>query len=246
MTVAVVGVSVLAAACVQASTGLGFALVLAPILFALLSPAGAIVMVTGLGLILNALVLGAERRRPHVAWGEAIPLVAAAIPGTVCGVLVLRLLSKPVLQVGVGLILVAAALMRMRAGRAAAPGGGVGPARLAVGFATGALTTSTGVSGPPLAMWLARRGLAPAELRDSLSAMFLALGASACVALVPVLGRSHLDPRLLAAGAACVVGGHALGRRVFARLGPRRFETLLYLVIAGAGIASLSAGLLGA
>ncbi|MGZ4173090.1 MAG: hypothetical protein ACXVQR_01310 [Solirubrobacteraceae bacterium] len=48
MTIALVGLGALGAAVVQASTGLGFALVLTPILLALLSPAGAIVTVTAL------------------------------------------------------------------------------------------------------------------------------------------------------------------------------------------------------
>jgi uncharacterized protein len=169
VTVALVGLSALAAASVQATTGLGFALVLTPIMFALLSPEGAIVTVTALGLELNLLVLLAERRRPRVAWGEVAPILAAAVPGVVCGVLLLRALPKPVLQVGVGVAVIAAALLRVRGGRTVI-GPGSPSARLALGFATGALTTSTGVSGPPMALWLSRRGLAPGEVRDSLRA----------------------------------------------------------------------------
>src|SRR5438552_2298578 len=118
MTLALVGVGALAAACVQATTGLGFALLLTPIMFALLSPAAAIVTVTALGLELNVLVLAGERRRPKVAWREAVPILLAAVPGTVCGVLLLRVLPKPVLQVGVGAAVIVAALLRVRFGRA--------------------------------------------------------------------------------------------------------------------------------
>jgi uncharacterized membrane protein YfcA len=41
---------------------------------------------------------------------------------------------------------------------------------------------------------------------------------------------------------ACVIGGHAVGSRAFARLSPRRFEPLLLAVIVAAGIASIVAG----
>jgi uncharacterized protein len=241
VTLALVGLSALAAAYVQAATGLGFALVLTPVMFALLSPVGAIVTVTALGLELSLLVLLGERRRPRVAWRELGPILAAAVPGTVCGVLLLGALPKPVLQVGVGAAVIVAAALRVRVSSASAHPASA-PARLAIGFTTGALTTSTGISGPPLALWLSRRGLAPGEVRDSLSAMFLAIGVLAILALAPVLHRARLDPALLAAGLAGVVGGHALGSRAFARLKEGRFERLLLVVILCAGVASIVAG----
>ncbi len=241
MTLALVCISALVAAFVQAATGLGFALVLTPVMFAVVSPTGAIVTVTALGLELNLLVLLGERRRAHVAWSEVAPILAAAVPGTVCGVLLLRVLPKPVLQIVVGVAVVAAALVRAHIGPTVV-GRGNALARLSLGFGTGVMTTSTGVSGPPLALWLSRRGLAAGEVRDSLSAMFLAIGVIALLALVPVLGEAHLDPWLVAASLACVVGGHALGSRAFARLEARRFEPLLLAVILLAGAASVVGG----
>jgi hypothetical protein len=241
--VALVGVSALAAAFVQATTGLGFALVLTPIMFAALSPAGAIVTVTALGLELNLLVLLGERRRPAVAWGELFPVLVGAAPGTVCGVILLRALPKPVLQLAVGVaLLLAAGLLLWGRGRRARAAAGSLRARLMVGFTTGALTTSTGISGPPIALWLARRRLGPGEVRDSLSALFLVVGLISLAALVPVLRRAHLDWSLIAAGLACVIGGHALGHRVFARLEGARFQPLLMVVILCAGAASIVAG----
>jgi uncharacterized membrane protein YfcA len=233
-----VGLTALAAAGVQAATGLGFALVLTPVLFAVLSPTAAIITVTALGLELNLL---AERRRPVVAWGEVLPILAAAVPGTVCGVLILRALPKPVLQIAVGILVIAAALLRVRRRQPATTQGGT-VRRLVLGLATGALTTSSGVSGPPLALWFSHRGLRPAELRDSLSASFLAIGVIGGLALLPVLGGARLSGSLLAVGLACVVGGHAIGRRAFAALDARGFEPLLLAVVLIAGLASVVAG----
>jgi uncharacterized protein len=245
MTVALVGLAALAAACVQATIGIGFALVLTPVMFAVLSPTGAIVTVTALGLELNLLVLLAERRRPRVAWRELLPILVAAIPGTVIGVLILHALSKPVLQVAVGVALIGAVLLLGWRGRAPAATAAVasGPGtQLAVGFTSGVLTTATGVSGPPLALWLARGPLSPAEVRDSLSALFLVIGVIGFVSLVPLLGNAHLRAGLIAAGLACVLAGHALGRRAFARLEPARFRPLLLAVILAAGVASVIGG----
>lgn len=241
VTVALIGLAALVAACLQATTGLGFALLLSPVLFAYLPPTGAIVTVTALGLALNLLVLLAERRRPSVAWAQVAPILAAAVPGIVSGVFLLQAVPKPALQIGVGLAIIVATLLRLRAGPSAAGPSRV-PMRLTVGFLTGVLTTSAGISGPPLALWLSRRGLPPSELRDTLSVMFLVIGAIAGLALVPVLRRAQLDPPLLAAALICVIAGHALGSRAFARLSARPYQPLLLAVILIAGVASIAAG----
>ncbi len=241
MTLALIALAVLAAACVQSTTGIGFALVLSPVVFALLAPAGAIVIVTALGLVLNLLVLLGERRRPRVAWREVLPILAAVAPGAVAGVLVLRDLPKPVLQVAVGVVLLSAVLVGHVRRRAPAGSTSVA-ARLAIGLTTGVLTTSAGVSGPPIALWLQRGGLTPSEVRDSLSATFLVIGVIASLALVPIVHRAHLHGTLIAAGVVCVAVGHALGRRAFSRVEHRRFETLLRAVIVCAGAASIAAG----
>ena len=46
----------------------------------------------------------------------------------------------------------------------------------------------------------------------------------------------------LLVGLGCVVGGHAVGSRAFARLDPASFRPLLLAVILGAGVASIAAG----
>jgi uncharacterized membrane protein YfcA len=235
------------AAIVQAATGLGFALVLGPAVFALLEPESAIVAITVLGLALNGLVLFAERRRPRVTWSEVGPILAAAVPGAVCGVFVLRALPKSTLQVAVGVAVVVAAAMRARArARAAAPTPGDPLWRLALGFASGTLTTSAGVNGPPIALWLAHRGLGPSDIRDSLSAAFLGLGVIGGLVLTPVLATAgaDVDWLALAVGLACVPVGHAAGRRAFARLDGSRYEPLLLVLVTAAGGASIVAGLL--
>ena len=247
MTVAFVAAVALVAAVVQAATGLGFALVLGPAVFALLEPESAIVAVTVLGLALNGLVLFAERRRPRVAWEEVGPILAAAVPGAVCGVFVLRALPKATLQVAVGVAVVLAAVLRARArARAVAPTAGDQRRRLALGLVSGTLTTSAGVNGPPIALWLAHRGLGPSEMRDSLSAAFFGLGLIGGVVLAPILAvaGADVDWPALAVGLTCVVAGHAVGQRAFARLDGERYEPILLVLVTLAGVASVVAGLI--
>jgi uncharacterized membrane protein YfcA len=221
--------------------------VLSPAAFALLDPESAIVAVTALALALNLLVLFAERRRAQVAWSEVRPFLWAAVPGAACGVVVLRALPKPALQVTVGVAVVIAAALRVQALRRAVPPSPGDPrSRLAVGFVSGALQTSAGVSGPPLALWLAPRGYGPAQMRDSLGAAFLGLAVIGGLVLAPVLAAAgaDIDWAALGVGLVCVVVGHAIGSRAFARMQGERFEPLLLVVVTAAGAASVVAGLL--
>jgi uncharacterized membrane protein YfcA len=145
---------------------------------------------------------------------------------------------------------IGAAVLRARARRdATAPTPGDPRARVVLGFATGALSTSAGVNGPPMALWFAHRGLGPAQIRDSLSAAFLGLGLIAAVVLAPVLATAddvEVDWPALAVALLFVVGGHAVGMRAFARIDARRYEPLLLAIVIAAGAASIVAGVVTA
>jgi uncharacterized membrane protein YfcA len=93
-------------------------------------------------------------------------------------------------------------------------------------------------------LWFAHRGLGPAEIRDSLSACFLGLGIIAAVVLAPVLATADIEVEwgALAAALVCVVAGHAIGRRAFARIDAARYEPLLLAIVVAAGAASVVAG----
>jgi uncharacterized membrane protein YfcA len=240
MTIVVVTLSALLAATVQATAGLGFALIVTPVLFLEVAPAGAIVAATLLGILLNLLVLFAEPRHPAPVWGEILPVLAAAIPGAVCGVVLLAHLPRPVLQMLVGAAVIAAGVARTRT--PARPRRRGARPRLAVGWTVGALSTSTGINGPPLALWLAGQGLSPAQVRDSLTAAFLGLNIIATLTVVPILGHARLGVATMGAAAGGVLLGHAIGGRLFRRMPAERYQHLLLLIILGAGAASLVAG----
>ena len=230
------GAAALVGALVQSATGFGFALVLSPALFAVLDPYEAVTTMLLLGPPLNVLVL-LDSGREQVQLARLAPMLLAAVPGLALGVVALEVLSKPALQVAVG----AAVVCRRRAGRLRRRGGAPRRSRGRrarrrrpgrPGFASGALTTSISVSGPPIVLWLEALGLRPAELRASLAASFLALNlaggrwwswwpagpvrcASTCsppllvlVAGGPRAGRPGVPPPR---GAALLAGGAGIG-----------------------------------
>lgn len=236
-------VAVFAGAALQSATGFGFALLCAPALIAVLGAHEAVGTVIVLSIAMNLLVLAGERRRLHVLGGPLAALLAAALPGLAAGALLLAVISRAALQVLTGVAVLAAAAVAARRGRARRHEDRRG-ATAAVGLLTGALTTATGVNGPPIVLWLQHRALTPAQVRDSLSAAFLVLNVFgiAAVALLGGSGRTVgiVVPALLLP---LVVLGHAAGRRVFARLEAERFRAAGLVLVAAAGAASLLGGL---
>ena len=236
---ALAAVAAFVGAAVQSATGFGFALVLSPALFAAMEPVEAVSALLVLGLALNLLVLFEGGRPQHVHWQALAPMLLAAVPGLALGAVALTQLSKEVLQVAVGVAVIAAAAWQLRAPRPR-----VTPAAAwAAGFASGALTTSISVSGPPLVLWLTARGVRPEEFRASLAASFLMLNLAGGFILLAVEGSGAFDAGAVAVLFALVLAGYTLGAVLFRRLDRDRFFKIVLVVVALTGAASVVAGL---
>jgi uncharacterized protein len=207
-----------------------------------MDPVEAVTALLVLGLALNLLVLFEGGRPEHVDWRALGPIFVAALPGLALGVVALTELSKEVLQVVVGVAVIAAAgwQLQRRASRPHLPPA----AAWGAGFVSGALTTSISVSGPPLVLWLEARGVRPEEFRASLAASFLALNLAGGAVLLAAEGSGALDAGPVALLLALVVGGYALGAVAFRRLDRERFFVLVLLLVACTGAASVLAGVL--
>jgi uncharacterized protein len=223
-----------AGAAVQSASGLGFALVLSPALFAVMEPEEAVTAVLLLGAALCALVLVESHR---VATHGLVRLLVPAVPGLVAGLVVLAALSKDALQVGVGLVVIAAAGWQRRwtPVRIPAP---------VAGFLSGVLTTSISVNGPPLALWLESERVPPATFRATLAAAFLLLDVAGVALIVGSEGADTIDLGRLGPLLACVLAGYALGAVAFRRLNAERFSTVVMALVICTGVASIVTGLI--
>ncbi|HVL31678.1 MAG TPA: TSUP family transporter [Solirubrobacteraceae bacterium] len=232
--------AVLLGAALQSATGFGFALVAAPLLFAIFGPQEAVTAGVLLGLELNLLTLAGEGRRPQVLRGDVLALVGWSLPGLAAGALALRALPERALSALVALAVLAGLALRLRARRRARAASVSPPPwqAAAAGAASGALATSTSLSGPPLVFYLLARAASPAQTRDTLAAIFVALSLLAVPALLAT-GTFAIPPAiglLLVAGAA----GQLAGRRAFAGLGDRH-EAAVLVVLAVTALAALAA-----
>ncbi|UJA18987.1 sulfite exporter TauE/SafE family protein [Thermoleophilia bacterium SCSIO 60948] len=249
MLIGLAAVACLVGATVQSAIGFGFALILTPALFAAVDPDRALVTIIIVALLLNAVLLGTERRRPQLMRREIGWMAATALPGLILGALVFAALSKEAIQIAVGVMVVFAAALDARAvlpglragaGHQAVPLGAAAPSGLLSGF----LTTTTTANGPPIVLLLRARGASPSQLRDSNAFMLLLLGVPALAATAILGAGLSIDPALTLGLAALAVGGQLAGRRVFARLDGKRFHSAGLAIILVAGLMSLSAGLL--
>ncbi|MEJ7797731.1 MAG: sulfite exporter TauE/SafE family protein [Solirubrobacteraceae bacterium] len=270
MTVAVAAGAVFLGAGLQSAIGFGFALVSAPILFVLLGPQEAVSAGALLGIELSLLTLATERRAPHVLRGETLALIAWSLPGLALGAVALRELPDRVLSVLVAGGVLAALGLRLRARRQAqiAPlqGADVGPAgpapatdavpgdrarepgreapwlTAAAGLSSGALSTATSLSGPPLVLHLLARGVSPQQMRDTLAAVFVALAVLSVAALL--IAGSFVLPSGLVVLLVAGLAGQLLGRRGFALLRGARHEDAVLAVLAVTAIVALASSVL--
>lgn len=233
--------AVFAGAGLQSATGFGFALIAAPILFATLGPREAVSAGVLLGSAINVLTLATERRVPRVLGGEALALVAWSLPGLALGALALRELPERLLSVLVALGVLGGLALRLRARRTRSAGAQLRSRRWSAplaGLSSGALSTSTALSGPPIVLHLLARGVAPEQMRDTLAAVFVALAVLSAPALL-ISGTFDVPGAILALLAAGLAG-QLLGRPLFARLTGQAHENIVLIVLALAALLALA------
>jgi uncharacterized protein len=159
-----IGVTVLIAAFVQGSTGIGFALISGPVI-GMVAPRLLPVFLLIQMIPLNGYVTWRERHAldgPGTIW-----ISLGRFVGTFGGLGVLLLVTEQQLSLLIGISTVLAVLMTLLA-PSFEPGKG---AFLTAGLVTGVTETSTGVGGPPLALVYQHR---PAPvLRSTVAACFL-------------------------------------------------------------------------
>ena len=234
-------------AALQATAGFGFALLAAPVLVRALGPAEAIGVLGVLSILVNVLTLagtasrakagrapnprsaaGSDASPSGVLVGELLRLAPPAAAGLIIGALLLGIVPDAVLQA-----VLAAAVLAALVTRGGAPPTVVPPRRawrMLTGAGAGLMTTTIGVNGPPLVLWLRARGATASQLRATLATAFLAAGA-ATVLVLALLGDLHVDPITVVIAAVAVGAGHSAGHRRATAMAVRRHEQLVTVVL---------------
>ncbi|HEX7169200.1 MAG TPA: sulfite exporter TauE/SafE family protein, partial [Rubrobacter sp.] len=197
----------LLAGIVTGLTGFGLALISTPILLFVYEPRTVVVLTAIFSIFINAAVV-------WDSWHEArrrlsLALFVPALLGIVVGAELLGVIDPDYVRLGVGMIVIFSAMLLVRDVRL--PGANTRWGTLVAGSASGALTTSTGLAGPPIVLLLASRGLPKHEFRGTSALYFLPISIAglAVLAFRGLVDSSEVPLGLLLVPAAIV--GKAVG-----------------------------------
>ena len=217
---------------VSGLTGFGLALIAVPLLLLVYEPTTVVVLLYPLSLFINLAIV---RDSWHDAdWRLVLALLPPAAIGAFFGAEVLYYADPLYIRLGVGVVVVFSALLLLREVRIPGAGGWIGT--VASGSASGVLSTSTGLSGPPVVLLFAARGIQKNAFRGSSALYFLAMS---FVGLAALANRGLLDvseiPLALALVPAAFLG-KVLGTALLKQISDKTFRvvTLGVVILTGA------------
>lgn len=223
------------AAFVQSVSGFGFSLFLVPPLAMLIGPVQAVVVSNALGLFNNGYTIATSRG--HVDRKFFVILAAASAVGMPVGLAVLRAVEAETIKIIIAIVVLVSTALIWRGFRITRQSLALD---LVTGFTSGVLNTTTSMSGPPVVLYMQGKGMAPEPFRATIACFFIVTSLIA-VALFALDGR--VDGTTGARAAVAVPGivtGWFFGNKVFRRLGPQRFRSIVIGVLILSAVIALA------
>jgi uncharacterized protein len=190
----------LMAGVVTGTTGFGLALISTPILLFVYEPKTVIFLTAVFSVFINTAVVLDSWREAHRRL--ALALLVPACVGIIAGAEVLRVVDPSYIRLAVGAVVVFSALLLVRDIRL--PGADTRWGPVVAGSASGALSTSTGLAGPPIVLLLASCNLPKHQFRGTSAFYFLFMSV---VTLIILAVRGLVDAEELPLAAALVPAG---------------------------------------
>ncbi len=144
---ALVLIAVVAGALAQRLAGLGFGLLVAPVLVVLLGPFDGVMIVNLCGAVSSLLILSRVWR--HVEWKRYAGLAASALLGVVPGAWLASNVPAAALEIGIGVLLIIALSASQHLNRRSFHATGPVP-MVSLGFSSGLMNAAAGVGGPAI------------------------------------------------------------------------------------------------
>lgn len=212
----------LLAGAVTGLTGFGLALISTPLLLFVYEPRTVVVLTAVFSVFINIAVVWDSWReaRRRLAVGLLLPSGV----GIFVGAEVLRVVDPVFIRLAVGVVVVFSALLLVR--NVTLPGAQTRWGPVVAGSASGALSTSTGLAGPPIVLLLAARGLPKEEFRSTSALYFLAMS---LVGLAVLSGRGLVEGGEVSLGAVLVpaaIVGKFVGTAFLEKVSERAFRAL--------------------
>lgn len=240
VVVAGVAIAFLASVC-QSVTGFGFALVMVPLITVVWAVKPAVAATVLLSLFGNAMLL--REVRGHVSVPRVSGLLAGFAIGLVPGVFIFEKVDEDALRIGVGVIVLIATLLIYRSPEIDRGHDSFG-LRVVTGAVSGAIGSSTSLSGPPVVLYLVGRVREIDAFRATILAYFVP---SSVILLVSyaIVGQISRDVLIMAAaGAPVVLIGNPVGGWLRGHLDAERFRVVVLAVLVGASVSVVLSTLL--
>ena len=218
--------------------GFGVGLVAMAFLPFIMSPATAIVLMTGYAMIFT-IVLFVPVRRDFTPRAIA-PLVVGSLLGTPAGVWILAIAPAALLNRLIGAMLVIVVILEL-AGRLPrrleARGFGFG-----AGIFAGLIGGAVGLPGPPTIVYMTTQGWSPRTFKANLQAFFIVNQGVILLGywIAGLMTREVL--RLTASYFIPAAVGTAIGMALFNRVDPAQFRRIVFFILLAAGLLLLVGG----
>ncbi len=230
---------VLAASMVKVVAGFGFGLTATPFLLLMFEPKLVVPLVIPLTLLLDLLVV--FQTREHLDLKMVLPLVVGGGIGVSLGTYILLVADPTVLKIFIASVIIAFSIYLLLGFTI-----NISRQRLAGGLAglfSGGLATSTGVVGPPMALFLVNLGVEREPFRHLISAFSAIVHMLAIISLASyrVLGLSTLTPLMLLLPS--VIVGAIIASRIPRLIEPRLFRRMVIVIVTVASVAAMASAI---
>ena len=234
---AAVLLAVVVGAMAQRVAGLGFGLMVSPVLVVLLGPLDGVMIVNACGAVSSVLILSRVWRQ--VDWRRYAGLIVPALAGIALGALIASRVPAAPLEIGIGLTLIAGLAVSQAAARASlrVDGPGVLAAR---GFAAGLMNAAAAVGGPAVTAYAVLSGWDQRRFSATLQPFFITTGTTSFLAKVAATGghAPALEAWQWAGVFACMLAGIGAGEVLARRLAGRTVRVaVIAIAYAGAVLA---------
>lgn len=210
-------IAVVAGALAQRLAGLGFGLLVSPVLVVLLGPFDGVMVINLCGAASSLLILSRVWR--HVHWRRYFGLALAAVAGVLPGAWLASNVPEAPLEICIGVLLIIALLASQRLTRSTWQASGPAPL-VSLGFASGLMNAAAGVGGPAITAYAIATRWEQKSFSATLQPYFVTTGLSSLVSKY-VLSGGHVPAlegwqwlAILAAMIIGIVAGDLLTGRV--------------------------------
>lgn len=217
MVFALVLIAVVAGALAQRLAGLGFGLLVSPILVVLLGPFDGVMIINLCGAASSLLILSRVWR--HVQWRRYAGLALAAVAGVLPGAWLASNVPEAPLEICIGVLLIIALVASQRLSRSSWRASGPLPL-VSLGFSSGLMNAAAGVGGPAITAYAIATRWDQKSFSATLQPYFVTTGLTSLVSKY-VLSGGHVPGlagwqwlSILVAMVAGIIAGDLLSGKV--------------------------------